>query len=138
MNLWRMPAEGGTEEQVTQHGGMYPVESFDGQYIYFSKSGTDATIWRVPSAGGEEEQVLGVPVPADNSHWALTRDGIYIVNQNGDLLFYAFANQRTVRIEHHAGFLTNWSMTLSPDGRELVWAQVDSRNEDLLMVDNFE
>ena len=39
--VWRMPAGGeGKGEQVTDKGGHYPLESWDGKTIYYSKVGT--------------------------------------------------------------------------------------------------
>jgi hypothetical protein len=38
---------------------------------------------------------------------------------------------------HDARFITDWSMAISPDGREIVWAQIDARESDLMLVENF-
>ena len=137
MNLWRVPAAGGTEQQITQNGGMYPVESFDGTRIYYSKSGTDATLWTVPANGGVEEPVRGAPVPDNPSHWALARTGIYVIDSGADLVLYEFATGKTRKLYHDPDFLTDWSMALSPDGGELLWAQIDNTQSDLVLVDNF-
>ena len=34
---------------------------------------------------------------------------------------------RVAKVLHDARFLTDWSMAVSPDGRQIVWAQVDAR-----------
>ena len=79
----------------------------------------------------------GAPKPFDTSHWALVTPGIYIVNGNGDLLFYRFDKGTVTRVVHDQRFLTDWSMAVSPDGREISWAQVDARTADLMLVENF-
>jgi hypothetical protein len=33
--------------------------------------------------------------------------------------------------------LTDWSLAVSPDQREIVWAQIDARRADLMRVENF-
>ncbi|MGI9174186.1 MAG: DPP IV N-terminal domain-containing protein, partial [Rhodothermales bacterium] len=48
--IWRMPAVGGTAEQVTRKGGVMAFESFDGEWLYYAKGDT-AGIWRTPTSG---------------------------------------------------------------------------------------
>jgi Tol biopolymer transport system component len=136
-NIWKMPADGGAEQRVTANGGIYPAESLDGKYLYYSQSSTDPTLWRVAVNGGAEEPVAGAPKPFGCSHWAIGAAGLYIVDHNADLSFYDFARRQTTTIIHHPGFLTDWSVALSPDGQEIVWAQIDDRAADLMLVENF-
>ena len=135
--IWKLPADGGPPQSVTSHSGIYAVESAHGEYLYYSRSALDPTIWRVPLKGGSEEQVPGVPKPFDTSHWALVDSGIYLVNGNGDLLFFQFDKVGVTKVFHDQRFLTDWSMAVSPDGREIVWAQIDDRAADLMLVENF-
>ena len=51
--VWKMPASGGPAIQVTKRGGSVPLESVDGQYLYYVKLSQNA-LWRLPLAGGEE------------------------------------------------------------------------------------
>ncbi len=138
MNLWKMRASGGAARQVTQQGGIYAAESFDARYVYYSRSYMDATLWRVPVEGGlQEEQVPGAPLPAGCSHWALGRGGIYVIDTQGELVYYDLRTQQVSRILRHPGFLTDWSMAVSPDERTILWAQVDATNSDLMLSENF-
>jgi len=136
-NSWKLPVAGGPAQSVTSQRGIYPVESPDGEYLYYSRSSIDPTIWRIPLKGGAEEQVPGVPKPFDTSHWALVLSGIYLVNGNGDLLFFQFDKGGLTNVFHDQRLLTDWSMAISPDGREIVWAQIDDRAADLMLVENF-
>jgi Tol biopolymer transport system component len=136
-NIWKLPVEGGPPQPVTSNNGIYAGESFDGEYLYYSRSALDPTIWRIPLKGGSEEQVLGVPKPFDPSHWALVASGIYLINGNGDLLFFHFDKASVTQVFHDQRFLTDWSMAISPDGREIAWAQIDDRAADLMLVENF-
>jgi Tol biopolymer transport system component/DNA-binding winged helix-turn-helix (wHTH) protein len=136
-NIWKMPVDGGTEQRVTTNGGIYAAESHDGEYLYFSRSSNDPSLWRVPVKGGEEQLVPGAPKPFGCSHWAISASGLYIVDPNGDLNFYDFARRQATTVIHHPGFLTDWSLAVSPDGQEIVWAQIDARAADLMMVENF-
>ncbi len=136
-NIWKLPVGGGAPQPVVSNSGIYAVESLDRKYLYYSRSSHDSTIWRIPIGGGPEEQVPGAPKPFEPSHWSLVASGIYIVDGNGDLLFYKFDTGSVTRVLHDARFLTDWSMAVSPDGREIVWAQVDENRADLMLVENF-
>ena len=136
-NIWKMPAAGGAEHRVTTNGGIYAAESNDGEYVYYSRSQTDPTLWRVAVTGGAEQPVMGAPEPFGCSHWAMGAAGLYIVDPKGNLVYYDFAHRQAIKILHHPGFLSDWSLAVSPDGREVVWAQVDDRAADLMLVTNF-
>lgn len=136
-NVWKLPAHGGAAVSVTSNGGIYAVESYDGKYLYFSRSSHDPTIWRVAVGGGSEEPMWGVPKPSDCSHWDISASGIYVIDPTGDLLFYRFANGSVSKVFHDQRFLTDWSLAVSPDGGEVIWAQIDTRLADLMLVENF-
>ena len=136
-NVWKMPAWGGALTPVTSNGGIYAVQAFDGKHIYFSRNPLDGTIWRVPVQGGDEEVVAGAPKPFGTSHWVLTAKGIYVIDAVGDLLFYDFDKRETTKVVHDQRFITDWSMAVSPEGNEVLWAQIDARLADLMLVENF-
>ncbi|HZM08880.1 MAG TPA: winged helix-turn-helix domain-containing protein [Candidatus Limnocylindrales bacterium] len=135
--VWKLPVAGGAPQSVTSGSGIYAAESADGKYLYYCRSAIDFTIWRIPVTGGLEEQVPGLPKPFDTSHWAVVASGIYVVNGNGDLLFFQFGRNTVTTVFHEQRFLTDWSMAISPDGREIAWAQVDDTAADLMLVENF-
>ena len=136
-NIWKMPVDGGIPLAVTSNGGIYAEESFDNKYIYFSRNSLDSTLWRVPVDGGKEELVDGAPRPFDTSHWVLAATGLYVIDANGDLLFYHFDKGGVDKVFRDQRFLTDWSMGLSPDGHEIVWVQIDERLADLMLVQYF-
>jgi Tol biopolymer transport system component len=138
LNLWKISPEGGSAQQVTRGGGVYAAESMDGDYVYYSKTESDATLWRMSRSGGPEEQVIGAPVPDSTSHWAISQAGIYMIDANADLLLFEPLHRKITKLTHNPNFRTNWSMTVSPDGRELLWSQMDGTQSDLVLVDNFD
>ncbi len=67
--IWKVPAEGGEAEQVTQGGGYYAEQSWDGLYLYYENEQSNPGIWRVPVDGGEETEVVAGPI-AGAQGWA--------------------------------------------------------------------
>src|SRR5256885_11384749 len=53
--IWKMPVQGGTPVRLTKNGGISPVESPDGQYLYYSKF-EQGGVWRMAVQGGEEKE----------------------------------------------------------------------------------
>jgi len=151
--IWRVSPQGGEPVQVTQQGGAYAKESVDGRYIYYARIDTSLpTLWRVPVTGGEEVQ--RVQNLASYGNFAVARDGIYFESSppssplghipilapftrpEATIDFLSFATGRVTRVmtvARHAGH----GLDVSPDGRTLLFAQMDSFTEDLMLVENF-
>lgn len=55
--IWKVPAGGGEERQVTFRGGFGGVDSPDGQYFYYTTAYSGGELRRVPAWGGQEEMV---------------------------------------------------------------------------------
>ena len=138
--VWKAPAEGGKAVQVTQQGGREAIESFDGNLVYYTKSFGIPGIWKVPVMGGDETRVLD---EALQGFWALLDNGIYFVNPKATprptIDFFNFATGRTSQVAaiEKELQLTSPSLAVSPDGRWLLYAEVDSFENDIMLVENF-
>jgi Tol biopolymer transport system component len=137
--IWKMPAEGGTAEQVTRKGGKEPFGSADGRFIYYTRRWPILGIWRVPVTGGEETRVLD---EGSEAMWDLHRDGILFragrPEDGPTIEFYRFATSRVELIKKlPEGTLTHHGLNVSPDGRWVLYAQVDRRESDIMLVENF-
>ena len=134
-----MPAGGGTAVQVTHNGGEFGVESEDGKTLYFTRilRADSGSIWRMPLAGGPEEQL------ADSlyrSNYAVAKRGVYYMTHtaasgNSTLKLYDFATGATSTVLQmgHPEF----GLDVSPDGRYLVYAQLDDPASGLMLIENF-
>jgi len=87
--------------------------------------------------GGDEELVLD-KVPADSwSGWAVNDEGIYFVepiNNTHLIEFYSLATRRLTRIAT-ATYITG--LTVSKDGRFLVYTQLDAEDLNITLVENY-
>jgi Tol biopolymer transport system component/DNA-binding winged helix-turn-helix (wHTH) protein len=137
--IWKMPAGGGPAVQVTHNGGEFGMESEDGKTLYFARilRADSGSIWKMPIAGGPEEQL------ADSLYrvnYAVAKRGIYYMSHadessNSMLKFYDFATgtATTVLPMGHPEF----GLDVSPDGRYLVYAQLDDPASGLMLIEGF-
>ena len=128
--------------QVTKSGGEEAFESADSKFVYWTNLNVPG-IWRVPVEGGEETQVIQ---QSTESLWALFDRGICffdVSNSAGPVLkLYSFAT-------HQAALLRQFSkdtrvdtesttLSVSPDGRWILYTQYDHAGSDLMLVENFQ
>jgi Tol biopolymer transport system component/DNA-binding winged helix-turn-helix (wHTH) protein len=159
--VWRMPAEGGEAIQLTTGGGHESFESPDGKLLYYEDFG--ATGLRSISIETYSGPMKGSPVltAVQPGFWAVTEKGIYFVefgereassghdlrdasetmvaNVSKQIKLYDFGTHKITeigRIERDVltalpGFSATW------DGRFVAWSQIDQRESDLMMIENF-
>ena len=151
--IWKVSPKGGEPVQVTRQGGTYGKESTDGAFLYYAR--IDAPLprlWRIPVSGGEEVEILDRM--ASYGNFAVAREGIYFesVAPGTSVGHYAMFNlferpvatfdffsfetrtiSRVTTLERYAGN----GLDVSADGRSLLFSQVDSFVEDLVLIENF-
>jgi hypothetical protein len=122
---------------VTRHGGYVAFESPDGRFVYYSKGTGPTSLWRVPIGGGGEEQVLDSIL---GLNFVVASDGVFFVpGHANDIWTIRFLNFRTGAVTIVARFekFPQLGLSLSPDGRQILYSQVDEDNSDLMLVENF-
>ena len=127
--MWKIPANGGAEIQVTRKGGMAPLESPEGNFLYYVKRlSAAASVWKVPIEGGEETEVLGSL--SIYANMAVGHDGIYFIPTRGTqkpLPFSFSVCHREDRDHLDSGKARSGGLRVSPDGRWILYTQVDQR-----------
>jgi Tol biopolymer transport system component len=135
--VWKMPAAGGEAVQVTKNGGVKLIESADRRTLFYSKDLDYASVWSMPAGGGEEVMLFrGMYM----RNFALTKQGIYYMNgpakdATATLRFYSFETGESAAVAHIG--TPEYGLDVSPDGRYLVYAQMDDRGGDLMLVEHF-
>jgi dipeptidyl aminopeptidase/acylaminoacyl peptidase len=135
--IWKRPIAGSAAVQLTPTSGAVSFESTDGEYLYYAEMFERPTpIWRVPVAGGVPVKILeGVVAVA----FAVIDPGIYYVDRPASetrLQFYDFATRSARTVASNLGTL-GAGLTVSPDGRTILYARIDSSVNDLMLVENF-
>jgi Tol biopolymer transport system component/predicted Ser/Thr protein kinase len=142
--VWKMPwtpgsAREGEAVQVTKKGGYVALESPDGRFIYYANRRDNPGLWRVPAQGGEEIEIL--PALHYSKSFSVAERGIYFVpprkaGEKHSIQFLEFATGKTFPvaiIDKPVGD----RLAISPDGRSLLYEQVDQQGRDLMLVENF-
>jgi Tol biopolymer transport system component len=135
--LWKVAMDNtGRELQVTNTGGAYGVESFDGKKLYYCPRHEDEGVWEMPVEGGTPTRLTGAL--ARRSMMAVGRDGIYYLARNTPprLMMYRFADRKHIElatIDKYPG----WGMDITPDGKRLVIGLYDVLDSDVMIVRDF-
>ena len=140
--IWKMPSEGGEAVQVTRTKGRadVPQESPDGKFLYYAGGNpSNLSIWRVPVEGGEEAKVLESVHP--QAGWAVKQEGIYFFippddKGSSDLCLLEFSGGKTQKI-FRIDRRPIGKPEVSPDGRTILYSQLDDFGSDLMLVENF-
>jgi Tol biopolymer transport system component len=136
--IWKAPAKGGPPVQVTRGGGYVAFESPDGKFLYYQKELPASSIWTVSVDGGQETELIA------SSSWmnfTVTPKGIYFIpavveGAPAAIEFFDFttrAVRRVVQLPRPPGL----GLSVSHDGRWLLYSQVDRYESDLMLVENF-
>ena len=138
--VYRCPSSGGNAVLISKDPfGGAPQESFDGGTVYFDGGVGKAVLKKVALLGdqfGAESEVEGFP--QGSWPWTLSRAGIYFVPAEApkSLRYFDFATRQIVPI-----FAVNkyfgGGLSVSPDGRWILYSQADNMNSDIMLVDHF-
>jgi Tol biopolymer transport system component/DNA-binding winged helix-turn-helix (wHTH) protein len=136
--LWKVSSHGGEPIQVTKKGGYSAFESADGKELFYVKN-NEKGIWKRQVDGTEEVRVLDVGV--NWGQWAISRNGIYFVDQTKpqpQVQFYEFKDRKISLITKLDRSLPpeEPGLDISPDEHRLLLLQVLA-NQNIMLVDDF-
>ena len=118
------------------------MESLDETFVYYSK-GEPNSFWRVPSEGGKETFVAEA-LELKLSSFAIVKEGIYFaVQRSRDPLkpgpaidFFSFTTAKVRPVLAIEKPIWN-GLSVSPDGKSILYTQIDHYNTDIMLVENF-
>ena len=133
---FRMPATGQGPVQFVAAGGG-GMESPDGKLFYFMRGMTSRSLWRVPVEGGEESQVI----ESLKGGYEVVEDGIYFISEltpgaGASIQFLRFATGTVEHVLNFKGYASG-GLSVSPDGRSILYSQMDQSEADIMLVENF-
>ena len=145
VQMFKIPSSGGEAVQLTKDGGVAPLESADGKFLFFaspdpeSKAGGASRLWQVPVNGGEASKVI-----EDLRSYidlAVVDGGAYFIpkrsaGSGSSIQFLSFATNHISTIatlEKPLGM----GLAVSPDGKWILYSQVEESGSELMLVENF-
>jgi Tol biopolymer transport system component len=141
---YRCPAGGGDAIALSSNivEGQKVLESFDGRKAYFATSATgrNAQLREVSldaPPGVATDAIQGTRVK-DYSTWTLVQRGIYFVPAAAprSMRYFDFATKQTRTVfELDKDF--DGGLSTSPDGRWILYSQVDQVDSDIMLVEHF-
>jgi Tol biopolymer transport system component/DNA-binding winged helix-turn-helix (wHTH) protein len=138
--VWRASVNSTQVEQVTKHGGFVAKESPDGRWLYYTKYDTSG-LWRVPLFGGEEAKILNEPPVGYWGYFSVSSGGVYFLNlgdTSSSIDFYdSSRNTRSTIYTLSRPPVRFSSLTVSDDGRWILYTDAVSRYRDLFLTENF-
>jgi Tol biopolymer transport system component/DNA-binding winged helix-turn-helix (wHTH) protein len=140
--LYRCPANGGTASRLSKSEALGALESVDGEMVVFANrkesSILNAVLLKRPS---EQFTLEGIPRVKDASLWTLVAKGIYLVPTDSprSIGYFDFGSKQVRRlIEVNKDLRSSiGGLSVSPDGRWIIYSQLDEQSGDIMLVDHF-
>jgi hypothetical protein len=128
---------------VTRGGGVYALESLDGEYLFYSKTNEVGGVWRVRASGGEETELLSNPVGW--GEFVPTRSGLYFVtavpagasSREYTILHLDFLTGRVTDLYRAKGGVFRSGLAVSPDEKWILYGERPPDTSELMLVENF-
>jgi Tol biopolymer transport system component/predicted Ser/Thr protein kinase len=150
--VWKIPVGGGAAVQFTRDGGDVPRRFPGDQWVYWFNNGQ---IWRTPEAGGAPEKLLDY---GSESYWSPCSDGLvlfggarmYFVNLRRQLsgttaavVPHSYLRERKPMVladlprPASPRVLRRPTVTVSPDGRRVLYTATALDRGDLILIEGF-
>jgi Tol biopolymer transport system component/DNA-binding winged helix-turn-helix (wHTH) protein len=141
VGVYRCPAAGGDAIILSKDSdGISPQESIDGKTVYFASHGQRSILKKLPVSAqpGSESEVDGLPLLNNSSLWTVAPGGIYFVSMESgrSVRFFDFATKKirdVFELDHDFGS----GLSISPDGRWMIYSQIGDATSDIMLVDHF-
>lgn len=138
--VYRSSAQGGHAQMlISDNRGTRPEESADSKYLYVGSREFDFELRKLPLANPKSGlQTEGTVRVLGKTLWQLTPSGVYFVPHEAPrtMRFFDFATSKT-RDVFTAEKDFDDGISVSPDGRYILYSQVDAVNADIMVMDKY-
>ncbi|HMH07420.1 MAG TPA: winged helix-turn-helix domain-containing protein [Terriglobales bacterium] len=138
--LYRIPSQGGDAVRVTDHSSWYSFTNH-GRLFFNVKESKGVAIWSKPVDGGDETALEGMPKLAYTENWAATSRGIYYTDSTSNppsINFYDFSSRAKKQVLSLPQEPTpGGGLSVSPDGRWLLYTRTDNEQSDIMLAEHF-
>ena len=137
--VWKVPSGGGHAVLIAQRPASIPIESPDAQYLYFVRHNQ---LWSVKIDGSDAHQVAD-PGFSGTDSWVPFGSGIYFLGSANKKLMIKFLDFDTKEVrpvsvldKDRPGWMGG--LSISSDGRWLLFSQLDEQSSDLMLLENWQ
>ena len=136
--VWKVPSEGGATVQVTKNIANSVFEAEDGKSIYYFR---DGAIWNSGLKGENESRVTDCP--AGFMGWKLRHNAIWMLKYDitpTPLIAFNLATRKKTQlgsVDVGPSAFTATGFDITPDGKSIIYARVDSLDSDIMLIENF-
>lgn len=143
--VWKRTVDGGQPLQVTSNGGFAALEAPDGKSIYYTKF-NEPGIFQVAVDGGQESKIVDDPPSDFWGYYGVGPDGLYYVGDIGTngkhkagFKFFDFATREIIAMGEIEKKIYQGApgLSVSPDGRYILYVQLDEARNSLMLAENF-
>ena len=126
--------------QLAKPHATIPIESPDGQRVYFVRN---KRLWRVNTDGSGEQAVKGSPeLDSLGDKWFPFGSGIYFMSRFGEkaaIEFFDLKTEKVRRVYELERPGPGWigEISVSSDGKWMLFPQVDEQSSNLMMIENW-
>ncbi len=136
--IYKCPSQGGNAVALSGEAGFFPQESYDGKAVYFVVFSAGRAVLKklLLEHPGTQSVVEGMPnILATN--WVLVQDGIvFLLEDSVTLSYFHFASGRVNEVLKMKEQSTV-ALSVSPDQHWLLFAKVEQRDSEVMLVDHF-
>jgi hypothetical protein len=138
MGIYRCPASGGDAIALAQDtDGVSPQEFFDRKTVYFASRFSKPMLRKCLCRHCVRSRWIASREP--RRPWALSPGGIYFVRADAprSLRYFDFATRQLRPIFDSDKYFGS-GLSVSPDGRWIIYSQIADANSDIMLVDHFQ
>lgn len=137
--IWRAPVDGSASpQQVTSNGGIVAMVSSDGKRIYYTKYRI-AGLWQQQATGGREHKLFD-DLPADYpEYWTVSNHDIYALSVVDQQFALSRIDAQTgaAKVLGTLKYSPTVGLSISPDGKKMVYSGLISASSHLTLVEDF-
>ncbi len=138
--IYRCPVEGGAAEELPAHElALRPAESADGANLYFASREVNFQVQKISLANPKSGiQTEAMPHLLQWTLWQVVPGGIYFVphEEPRTMKYFDLASHK-VKVVFTLEKDFDDGMSVSPDGRYILYSQVDEQSDEIMLMDRY-